>query len=162
MVAIAVFTQVRLHDRCYHLHDCLLYDSVYHAWYPQFPYPTRWLWYFYTKDRLWFMLSISDTLFDTRPILHKICMYFIYRDSIHSACTFIGFHLLVGLVHVFAAKYLFHQLAHTRLLFLFAFVHISSNSYESFTPLRLCYSDSHQAYALTFLSQFDLELFDPS
>ena len=97
---VACFRKLRFIDRCQHLCDCLLDDSVYCCWNSQFSCLSVVLGYLYPSDWLRLVFAIQYGLSDFLAVVFEILQNFIHFHPIDSACTFVLLHAFIRTIQI--------------------------------------------------------------
>ena len=100
---VACFRKLRFIDRCQHLCDCLLDDTVYCCWNSQFSCLSVVLGYLYPSDWLRLVFTSQYGLPDLLAVVSEILQKFIHFHPIDTACAFVLLYPFVCTVQILCA-----------------------------------------------------------
>jgi hypothetical protein len=87
----------------------LLDDPVGQRWDAKHPFLAVGLGYFHAFDWAGLIASIADVFYQCLPVSPQVSFEMGYFHPVHPTCSFIGAHLLVGVIQTALLDYLFYH-----------------------------------------------------
>ena len=106
---VGAYAKAGFKQRPQFLMHCLLNETVKDSGYAQHPCPPSRFGDFYFPYRLRIIRPVQQFFFNARPVCLQVSFQLAGRHVVHACRSFIGYHPVVGLLHVGAADYFFHQ-----------------------------------------------------